>query len=322
MKVIGTVRGHYTEQLALIERLQAKTVPLLRESIERRWHFEDRIKTLESFAEKIETGRFKPTNLEDFFACTIVVENSEAIQRAMSAIERHFDIIRRKPRTESETHKSPDSFPFDDLRVYVKLRRDPALPPGDIYDIQFEVQVKTFLQHAWAIATHDLIYKGDSISWPHQRIAYQTRALLENAEVSIANSKKLSKSKSVNKIDPVTKELSKAIDLIKLHWDKSKLPKDLVRLARIITDFCVATRLGLEDIDAALSRETAQGRGTNIENLSPYCVIIQSLIYQDDPKLKEYLTVRNSAQFKVFLPSEIVIPSSYGKITKSSIMSC
>ena len=50
----------------------------------------------------------------------------------------------------------------------------------------FEVQIKTILQHAWSIATHDLIYKTDTVSWPKERIAFQVKAMLEHAEIAIA----------------------------------------------------------------------------------------------------------------------------------------
>ena len=61
------------------------------------------------------------------------------------------------------------------------------------------MQVKTFLQHAWGIATHDLIYKTDDVSWSRQRIAYQIKAMLEHAEMSIQEAGRLAEAVALSK---------------------------------------------------------------------------------------------------------------------------
>jgi len=55
---------------------------------------------------------------------------------------------RRHPNPK-ETHLPPFSFDFDDLRIYVRWRDDPSTRPTGLDGILFEVQIKTFLQHAW-----------------------------------------------------------------------------------------------------------------------------------------------------------------------------
>ena len=50
---------------------------------DRRWHYESRVKNLESFALKVESGRYDdPNQVEDFFACTIVAENLDSMSKA------------------------------------------------------------------------------------------------------------------------------------------------------------------------------------------------------------------------------------------------
>src|SRR6185295_542993 len=81
--------------------------------------------------------------------------------------------------------KGTHEFSFDDLRLYTKWKPDVTLPTPTFAGVVFELQIKTFLQHAWSIATHDLIYKTDSISWPKERVAFEIKAMLEHAENAI-----------------------------------------------------------------------------------------------------------------------------------------
>ena len=122
-------------------------------------------------------GRFEePAALEDFFACTVVVANTSELNQAEEMIRKNFKLRERRPKGKKTTHKTPAAFPFDDLRLYVTVRDDPPMPPTDLSGIAFEVQIKTFLQHAWAIATHDLVFKSDEVDWGKQRIAYQCQS--------------------------------------------------------------------------------------------------------------------------------------------------
>ena len=186
MKVPASVRALFEAQRDANDKLREAVKDLLKPRLQPYWHYVDRVKTEESFALKIESGRFgDPARLEDFFACTIVVRNHSEIPEAEKLVLEIFSLHERRPPSSVLTKKYSSSFAFDDLRLYVKYIEDPALPPKGLKDIPFEVQVKTFLQHAWSIATHDLIYKTDSVSWPKERIAFQVRAMLEHVEISI-----------------------------------------------------------------------------------------------------------------------------------------
>ena len=186
MKVPASIRRLHEDQKAINDRLKAAIDERMRGLKNPRWHYESRVKELPSFALKIESGRFdNPRSLEDFFACTIVVANSTEIDEAEKLIDENFALQERRPQHPSHTHKASYAFPFDDLRLYVALADKPSVPPTDLIGIVFEVQIKTFLQHAWSIATHDLLYKTDDANWSKERIAYQIKAMLEHAEVSI-----------------------------------------------------------------------------------------------------------------------------------------
>ena len=147
MKVVYSITNLYNKQLDINQKL-AKTVDGLIQSIKsKRWHYESRIKDLESYALKLETGRFPdPNKLEDFFACMIVVENTLEIKNAINLLKKHLRIQYRRPVDERITNKNSDSFIFDDLRLYVTLKSTSARAKGPLNDILFELQIKTFLR--------------------------------------------------------------------------------------------------------------------------------------------------------------------------------
>src|SRR5690606_19680800 len=129
--------------------------------------------------------------------------------------------------------KNTDSFPFDDLRLYCRIgnKHHYKIAP-EVSNLIFEVQVKTFLQHAWSIATHDIIYKTDQISWGKERVAYQVKAALEQAEVAISGAKNLSTVKELSKENMLVKKINRVIILLSKHFKKEDLPDDKRRLAQ------------------------------------------------------------------------------------------
>ncbi|MBO9102288.1 MULTISPECIES: hypothetical protein [Rhizobium] len=86
-------------------RLAAEVQLFLKEEAEKQgWFFVSRLKELESFALKIETGRVpEPAKLEDFFACTLVVPTLAHIEVAENAVLSHYDLSARRPPDDSKT---------------------------------------------------------------------------------------------------------------------------------------------------------------------------------------------------------------------------
>ena len=54
-----------------------------------------------------------------------------------------------------------------------------------IYQIQFEIQVKSAFEHAWSVSTHDLVYKNSEINWRKLRLAAQIKATVEQLDMLI-----------------------------------------------------------------------------------------------------------------------------------------
>ncbi len=309
MKILNSINRCYQEQLSLNEALKKKVDDIIRTKRKEGWHYLSRIKSPESYALKIETGRVdNPARIEDFFACTIVVENSNEIESAYELIKSNFNLIERRPKTDDFTHKSPESFPYDDLRLYVKLKSEKGLPPesafNNLSNVIFEIQIKTFLHHAWDIATHDLIYKGEEISWAKQRVAYQIKAMLEHAEISIHQIEKIKESVLLAKMTKKIKQLNQVKEFLMKNWQSESLPKNLIRLSESVSFLLEQLKLNSEDLQLLLDAESRENRGIHTSNLSPYFIIIQTIINQNPQKIRDFFSNENSIS-KIVIPNEI-----------------
>ena len=304
MKIPLQLRNIYAEERPRFTLLEERVKEFIVGHKDPRWHYESRVKSLESFALKVETGRCaNPARMEDFLGGTLVVRNLQEVGKAEQFVCSEFKLSERRPREEAVTAKSSDSFVFDDLRVYVEWR-DGAARPSGLEGLPFEIQIKTFLQHAWAIATHDLTYKAQEKSWPKERIAFQIKAMLEHAETSILEAEDLASSASLKKVDALTRRVSEVAVLVNRLWPKADLPEDTKRLAENIEKLIWALRVDTTELETIVVEEGAEGRGTNSLILSPYGVIVQSLLNRRPDRLVDYLR-RRSGSTKVYLCREL-----------------
>ncbi len=311
MKIPLSIRNIYFDQFDKKSRLRGLVDKRIKALKKASWHYDSRIKSEESFVLKLETGRIiNPEELEDFFACVLVVENIKSVFEAEDLIKSQFDLVERRPPSDKKTHKSSNCFPFDDLRLYVKWRDGPSVRPTGVDGTLFEFQIKTFLQHAWVIATHDLIYKSDTVDWSKERVAFQIKAMLEHAEVSIQEVQKISRSKLIDKKDKGTEDVLKIIDLLEEFWRIEDLPKNVVRLAQNISLLLGFFNIKLSRLKRILEIETLEERGVKTKNLTPHGIILQSLINQETYKLKSFFKTKKMRP-KIFIPEEIEIPKDF-----------
>lgn len=219
------------------------------------WHAVTRVKTLESAGQKLQTGRAASLDaMEDLVGAMIVVPTVSDISVAEKFVDRFFSENYRRP-VGGMTSKKSSSFEFDDLRLYGCLRPDDSLPPAPYQDRIFEIQIKTFLQHAWAVATHDLIYKYERVSWARSRVAFHVKALLEHAELSISAIDELEGSPVVGRIGRSEDAMQQLIQHFISNWDAEFLPTDLRRLAESVLELGKKVGLaGLEEVTAMFDR--------------------------------------------------------------------
>ena len=193
--------------------------------------FSSRIKSIESVAEKIETGRFKSwSNLDDLFACTIIIPTLSHEEDVIKFCQDVFE-IKPKPRIikRGQNKKSPDTFKFDSTRIYTQLKKEDNIDLNNqlnIYNITFEIQVKSAFEHAWAVSTHDLVYKSPEIDWRRLRLAAQIKANVEQLDTLILAFEQTSAIIKENDY-PEIKIKNKLAREIKNLFQTGKLPDEL-----------------------------------------------------------------------------------------------
>ena len=280
MKVSKSIRNVYNQSKGDYQRLSDEVCGKLRTKVEKKdWFFVHRLKELESFALKVETGRVSnPARMEDFFACTIVVPTVTQIADAEQMLKEVYEVNARKPLLDDTTHKRASDFVFDDLRMYLKRGSSQSGYNQDLEDTVFEVQIKTILQYAWGIASHDLIYKTDNVSWPKERIAFQVKAMLEHAEIAIGEAERLADSSAISKQDNDTTRTLEIIDVLRGFWPEERLPQNIKRLAESIRDILRTCNIKPDGLEVALHKEKKR-IGILPFNLSPYSFLVQALAH-------------------------------------------
>lgn len=308
MKIPGSVRKLYEDLKPQYEGLQANVDQLIKAKKDRKWHYESRIKSEESFALKLETGRVpNPVKPDDLLACLVVVENHVRVADGIRLIAENFEIIERKPHSRTQTPLAPYNFDFDDQRLYVRWKQEEGQRPKGWTNLTFEIQVKTFLQHAWGLATHDLVYKTAEVNWATSRVAFQAKAMLENAELSINQAEALARSEVIGKEDKYTDSLRRIIADIKQRWDAEHLPSDLRRLAQNLMELCRTLQLDYSELWQAVDDATAKSKGAKTLNLSPYASVLESLIAENSEAFERLADAHPKA--RVFIAAEVDLPS-------------
>jgi ppGpp synthetase/RelA/SpoT-type nucleotidyltranferase len=312
VKISSSIRSHYEDQLPLYKAIEQAVKEKFPASLSDVWHFEGRVKSLESYAQKLETGQVEPSALEDFYACTLVVPTLDDLGAAEALLSDEFDIRRRKPSTSTVAQGGPFEFPFDHIRVYAQLRVPLGMETGPVFEREFEIQVKTFLQHAWSIATHDLTYKATEVSWGTERVAAQVKAMLEAAEVSIVQAKDLAGSSNIllSRVDSKTSELIHAVDALRANFSTVDLPADVKRLASnslALLQACGLEANGLADL---LARGKIRNNGNHPVSMSPYSVVFYYLTVLHPAKMKMALTRKGGRQ--ILIPHEVEVDACLG----------
>lgn len=240
------IKEYYNSKNPILEELQKHMDDILK-VISSKFNglYISDIKPEESLAQKIEFGIFNDVNeIIDLFRATIVVATKREVNALKSEISKKFQIIK----TIENRSKKPSDFIYDDLHLYIKYKPKIKIPGKEYLETPFELQIKTFLEHAWAKATHDILYKGTELSWQNYRIAHQIKAMLEQSDEILAQIPEISFICPTNEYEQF-KEQNDIINLLNRKWKDEGLPQDRRRLSgniKLLLDYCKESTKFLE----------------------------------------------------------------------------
>lgn len=239
--------------------------------------YESRIKKIESFALKIETGR---NSYEDFFGCRFVVIRKKDIFELKDILLNDYDlrVLYSRPKNLDEVGQLPENFAFNDLRMYVDCRQKKNVKEKEFLKIPFEIQIMTLYSYVWAKTTHDLIYKGKNISWGKSRIAYQIKALLEQAQYAIDTIEKTDEDyfPKHNHFE----QQKEVLEYIITTWDKNLLPDDLNRLSNNVLNLIKNLKSSIQEMKEIINTQKFSEKNYLPINITPYQYILKSYLNQ------------------------------------------
>ena len=207
-----------------------------------------RAKTVSSFAEKVVRKwprcQDAVNEFTDLCGARVIVQTTEQVRAVRAFIEATFDIVERDDKT---TLLGPDKFGYRDMHYIVRL--DPVrtasfgVEPGELAAIAgkcAELQVRTWLQHAWADTLHDRLCKNPlHPSEEARRTAALLAGLMEEGDRNFTNLVGHLDGLIANYTAFATREqAAREIDVQQLIFDNEpapeKVPALALRLARLV----------------------------------------------------------------------------------------
>jgi len=144
----------------------------------------ERVKSLPSLAGKLaHPGRTYRhlDDITDLVGLRVITYFDDGIEAAAHCVERAFRIDAARS-VDKRRQDDPSHFGYQSLHYICR-------PPADLvaaepaWDVAFEVQIRTILQHAWAEIEHDLGYKSpEALPLPVRRRFSRLAGLLEIAD--------------------------------------------------------------------------------------------------------------------------------------------
>jgi ppGpp synthetase/RelA/SpoT-type nucleotidyltranferase len=192
----------------------------------RNYAFVSRIKSLQSLSEKIESGRYgKWSEIEDLLACAVVIPTLFDEDSVLSFLASAFEQVDLKKR--GSARKAPDTFRFDLTRFIGRLRRPEGFVGDEpVFQVTFEIQIRSAFEHAWSVTTHALTYKGEAVSWNRLRLTAQLKAAAEQLDMLIIGFEEAAK-KIPPSLWPEVQAKTEITDFFKQQFDGNKLPVEL-----------------------------------------------------------------------------------------------
>ena len=185
------ILDEYREKQSACELLQNEVRSILTKLVEENGIYvtaiESRVKSEKSLAGKLERKGYKYKTLEDItdiLGARVVAFYMEEVDKIAVLVEKTFEVD-----WENSVDKSKmlelDRFGYMSLHYICKIPRSLYYNPDfpQINDFSFEIQMRTALQHVWAVLDHDTGYKsGVEVPKEHLRSINRLAGLLELAD--------------------------------------------------------------------------------------------------------------------------------------------
>ncbi len=173
------------------ERLAGKVAELIRELLDQQTikaEIEHRTKTVESFAEKIvRPGKSYNSPLEqvtDLAGIRLILNSLSDVDKAAELVQGQFRI--NSPQSLNKLDAlDPDRFGYLSQHYIAKINSARAALPEwrELGELQVEIQIRTTMQHAWAVIQHAFDYKSNvDVPKKLRRRLFRVSALLELAD--------------------------------------------------------------------------------------------------------------------------------------------
>lgn len=221
-----------------------------------------RPKTIESFQEKIKRKEYSDplSDITDFAGVRVVCMYQPDISKIEEIIQREFYIC---DRVDKSKEAGADKMGYLGLHFVVRLKDHYSGPYYEgLHDLKCEIQVRTILQDAWAIISHQLVYKEESsVPSKIRRDLNNVASLLEIAQgvFDSAKEKIAAYVKEIHQKESSPDEfLSQPVDYETLYaytqWKYKELPVSEKWHGRLFSDMDLQKYPTLKTVDDVVER--------------------------------------------------------------------
>ena len=166
----------YHERQAVYQRLAQVAEETLRQALKKQHvaviALEHRVKTESSLAGKLELKGAKYHTLDDvtdIVGMRVVTFYSDDVDKVAAIVNEIFQVDWSNSVDKRKLHRL-DSFGYNSLHYICTLPKsvvdDPDMPL--LYELRFEIQMRTALQHVWSTLDHDIVYKDGGVNIPDE----------------------------------------------------------------------------------------------------------------------------------------------------------